>query len=217
MQMQPLPVQQSYTHKPRGRNAIPTVHPLSEDISKPFETRNSSSLPESQDTDLTSAPPVHSTEEPPVPGTKSEIPPATEDKRSNSEPVIAAVASETETLTDEPTSETADSLVPNDQKVPNVEGVSGQEIQPQSGVMVPPEPPGQEIEEQSSTPSVPESSRTEVPNKDQSRQPVIGQDADSLGGTELPEEQEEDRTEVAALTETDCKVRMKGETMVGYD
>ena len=197
---------------------LQTAHPLSEKISKPFEMSTSSSLPESQDTVLTpTPPPVRSTEEPPVHSTKPEISPATEDRRSSSEPIVAAVASETETPTDEPTSETADSLVQNDQKVQNVEGVSGQEIQPQSGVMVPPKPPRQEIEGQTSAPAVPESSRTELTNKDQSRQPVIGQDADSLDGTELPDQQEEDRTEVAVLAETDCEVRMEGETIIGYE
>ena len=209
------PVQQEKPVSVPAEEDLQIPHPPSENISEPFETPNSSSVPESQDTVLTSAPPpVHSTEEPPVPGTKPEIPPATEDKRSNSEAVVAAVASETETITDVPTSETADSLVPNDQNVPDVEGVSSQEIQPHSGVVVPSEPPGQESEEQSSAPAVPESSRTEVAKEDQSGQPVIGEDADGVGRTDLPEvqdRQEENRTEAEAPAEPVPEVRMRDE------
>jgi len=184
-------------------------HPPSENILEPSELPNLSSLPEF----TSGAPPVLSTEESPVTGTKPDIPPTTEDKRSSPEPVAAEVASDTETLTDKPTSETADSGAQSEQKGPTVEGVIGQEIQPQSEAVVPPKPSRQDIEEQSSAPFLPESSRTEVRTEAQSSELVIEEEADSVGRTELPEEQEqqEGRTEVVAPAEAVPEVRMRDE------
>ena len=206
-----IPVQPVQQEKPVSIPAedLQTTHPPNENISESYEPPDSSSLPISK-VDLTSAPPpvCTSMEEP---GTKPDIPSATDDKHSRSEPVAAVVASRTETLTDKPsTSEAADSGVQNG---PNVEEISGQKIQPHSEVVVLPKPFKQDIEGQSSGPSLPESSRTGVTIEDQLSQPMIGEDADYVGRTELPEEQEEDRTEVVALAETDCDMRMKGEKM----
>ena len=196
------PVQQE---RPVSIPAEADLQPPSENI---LEPSNLSSLPEF----TSGAPPVLSAEEPPVTGTKPDIPPTTEDKRSSPEPVAAEVASKTETLTDKPTSETADSGAQSEQKELTVEGVVGQEIQPQSEAVVPPEPIRQDIEEPSA-PFLPESSRTEVRTEAQSSPIVIEEEADSEGRTELPEEQEqqEGRTEVVAPAEAIPEVRMRDE------